>query len=186
MLRRITSQSPLVFTAGLISGLMLFVGMLIGSAQRPAATWQLPEQLLHASATDSGETMAMATGEIADGVEGVFLLDYLTGEVRCWVVHPRTGALGGMFRHNVMQDLGADTGKATKYLMVTGRANFRSTGGAVQRADSVLYVANSTSGQFAAYSIPWNRNAANVGAAQAAPLVLIGGGAIRDAAVLRE
>lgn len=190
MLRRLLRHPAWLFSGGLGLGLLVGIGMLFGALAATQFTSQprlhLPETLLQAVATNSADTIAVATGEISEGVEGVFLLDFLTGELRCWVVNPRTYALGGMFRHNVMADLGAEQGKATKYLIVTGKANFRQTGGNVQRTDSIVYVVNATTGAFAAYSMPWNRNAAAFGAAQAAPMVLIGTGGIRDLNALKE
>ena len=170
----------LPFGAGLGLGLVFGLGMLIGSlaARRQAMELELPVQALHASATHGSDNFAIATGDISDGVEGIFFLDFLTGELQCHVLNPRTGALGGMFKHNVVADLGIERGKKPQYLMVTGRASFRGSG--VRPADSVVYVVDGNTGNFAAYILPWNRQAVNVGVVQANPMKLIGKGRARS------
>ncbi len=173
-----------VFVAGLGFGLVLGVGMLIGSLATRVADQgggvTFPAVPLHASATDSGETFAMATGLITDGVEGVFFLDFLTGDLQCWVLNNRTGQMGGHFRHNISGDLGIIQGKKPRFLMVTGVAPIVRASSAVRPADSIVYVADATSGNFAAYALPFNRNAFNSNAPQIMPMRLIGKGSARN------
>lgn len=180
MLQRLGTRTG--FLAGLAAGLLLGAGMLVGVlvTRRAERSAEFPYQALYASATHGGENFAMATGPIADGVEGVFFLDYITGDLQCWVINPRTGFLGGRFQHNVALDLGVDRSKRPNYLLVTGTADFRTGGGAVTPAESVVYVADAHTGRFAAYSLPWNRNAAAVNQGQVAGMVLIGRGAARN------
>ena len=171
------------FVTGLAAGSLLGLGMLIGTLATlrwERADMEFPYTALHASATHGGDNFAMATGPIADGVEGVFFLDFITGDLQCWVINPRTGFLGGRFQHNVLIDLGADRSKKPSYLMVTGVADFRTGGGAITPAESVVYIADANTGRFAASSLPWNRNAAAVNQGQVASMVLIGRGAARN------
>jgi hypothetical protein len=167
------------FTLGLAVGAAMLVGALVGRAIDGMSELRFPETQLHATASDSGDTFAMATGMVSDGVEGVFFLDFLTGDLQCWVMNRRTGQLGGLFKHNVVADLGIDTGKKPKYLMVTGLAPFSRGSSAVRTADSLVYVADENTGHFAAYALPWNRNAAAANAPQAARMILVGKGAAR-------
>ena len=55
-------------------GLGLAIGMLL------AGLW--PNTPLHAVATDRSESFLMATGGLDEGIEGVYVLDCLTGELR--------------------------------------------------------------------------------------------------------
>lgn len=184
MYRWLQNRPGVALATGLISGLLVGFGMLVGALvatdylSSPRVQW--PETSLQAVATHGTDSFAMATGPISDGVEGVFFLDFLTGELTCSVINPRTGQLGGLYRHRVIQDLGVEQGKKPSYLMVTGRANFRSSVGNVRPADSVVYVADANTGRFAAYALPWNRSAAAYNFAQTNPMVLIGKGTARS------
>ncbi len=177
MLSRLTRTPWLVLTLG-----VLFGGVLGAVAAIQFATPRIafPQTLLNATATHGGTTMAMATGPIAGGVEGLFLLDYITGELTCSVLNPRTGALGGAFRANVVADLGVEQGKQPQYLMVTGAATFRTQGGNVQPAQSVVYVADANTGRYVGYWLPWNRQAESYNFTQASPMIVLGKGTARN------
>lgn len=176
-------RSWMMLGLGFLAGLSLGAGMLIGVllAVRSGASGSGsifgPETVLNASATVSSDSMAMATGLIDEGVEGLFVLDFVTGNLQVFVMNPRTGQLGGMFAHNVAADLG--TQKAPKYLMVTGQAMWRSYTGNVRPAQSIVYVADSNTGRYAAYMMPWNRQASSYNFAQVNPLIRIGVGTAR-------
>lgn len=182
----------LTFGGGLSAGLLIGIGLLMGgivgsryaAQDGNSASLSLPITKLHATATHGGETFAMATGAITQEVEGVFFLDYLTGELQCQVVSVRYLQLAGVFKHNVIADLGVEKGtKKPSFLMATGAAQFRSTGGAIQFAGCIVYVADANTGNWAAYALPWNRQAESVGVTQAFPMKLIGGGKARDLAL---
>ncbi len=49
-----------------------------------------PVKPLHAVATDRQDTLAICTCELAGGIEGVFTLDFLTGELRGTVLNATT------------------------------------------------------------------------------------------------
>ena len=173
---------------GLAMGLLVGVGMLIGALaavhSQGAGTLRVPETLLHASASHSGETMALATGHIDSEVEGLFILDYLTGELQCFVLNPRSYQFAGMFKRNVIADLGVQQGKKPSYVLVTGAAEMRR--GAVlvgMPAMCVAYVADSNTGNVAAYSLLWNPNMAKTGAAQVGELKLLATGKARTVEV---
>ena len=79
---------------------------------------------LHAATASQNEAYAMATGAIDEEVEGVYLLNFLTGDLQCSVMGIRTGRFAGMFKTNVIRDLGMDPAKQPAYLMATGRVGF--------------------------------------------------------------
>ncbi len=168
-------------------GTWLVLGLLMGAilgavvtAQLTNRQIQLPATLLNASATSGGTTMAIATGPIQEGVEGLFILDFITGELTCSVLNPRTGQLGGAYKANVVADLGVEQGKQPQYLMVTGAANFRMGGGNVLPAESVVYVADANTGRYVAYWLPWNRVAAQQNFPQASLMQVLGTGSARN------
>lgn len=150
------------------------LGMWIGS--RGSNTIPLPPIMAATAAT--GTNMAMATGAIDDDSEGVFFLDFTTGDLQCLVYYPRARAFGAHFVANVSTHLGA--GRNSQYLMVTGQASPPPTAGGARPAASLVYVTDVTSGMFAAYAVPWNRTAESAGQPQSGALVYVGGGPIRN------
>lgn len=189
MLRAFQKRSRWAFVGGLSLGLAVGVGMLIGSlaASRNAGSSSLPAELrLNAMGTHGADTFAICTGPIAEGMEGVFLLDFLTGELQCMVPNARTGALGGLYKHNVYADLKVEAGtnKKPQFLMVTGTAQFRSGAVSTTRpAGCILYVADAQSGNWVAYSLPWDSSIASGGGAQGGKFIPIGAGRARELAI---
>jgi hypothetical protein len=137
---------------GLTTGLALHIG-LDSRLSSSGSRLPLEELKLKASATHGSKTFAMATGEIDDS-EAVFLLDYLTGDLTCFAINPRTAKFGAMFRTNVWNEMPVEKGKEAAYVMCTGAWSFKggnSGGGRV--ADSVVYIADCNTGAFAAYAV---------------------------------
>ncbi len=137
----------------------LAVGLVLGLVA--GGLW--PQSPIHAVATDSLDTFAMATGPVDEDVEAVFFLDFLTGELRATVLNKQAGKFTAFFRYNVLNDLGVDPAKNPKFLMVTGMANLRRGGSRMQPGLAVVYVAEITTGNVAAYAVPWNPAAHNAG-----------------------
>ena len=183
MLRRFRVRPVFLVLLGLGMGLLVGVGMMLGTltalTSQQDTSLTFPETLLHATASHSGESMAMATGPIDADVEGLFILDYLTGELQCHVIYPRNGTFGGVFRYNVLQDLGVQQGKKPDYVMVTGAADFQRGGAASSPAMCAVYVADANTGNFAAYSLMWNRTMYRGGAPQQGTFVPLGVGKAR-------
>lgn len=161
--------------SGLASSLALLAGLWLGKSQSTAS---LPIPLA-AAASDSSDTCAIATGPISDDAEGVFFIDFKTGDLQCLVYYPRSGRFGARYYTNVRAQLG-NAGKNSKYVMVTGAIANRATSGGARPGHSLVYVTDVTTGLFAAYAVPWDRNAEAVGRPQGAPLVFVQGGPIRD------
>lgn len=148
---------------GLCLGLSITVGVLLC---RPSATAGVFDELrLKGVASSSTENFAMATGQIEEDVEGVYCLDYLTGDLYCYILNPRTGLPGGIFKTNVVADLPVEKGKKPAYAMVTGSIQARAATGNFRPALSVVYVADTNTGNVVGYNVLWNRSisAADVG-----------------------
>lgn len=155
-----------VLGCGALAGALLTARQM-QTALRPPAM-ELP---LFATGSDTGDSMSMATGRIDEEMEGLFLLDFLTGDLACAVLNSRTAAIGGIFKTNVIKDLGIEDGKKPSYLMVTGTALFVQRTGNNQPAGCVVYVCDQNTGNFAGYSLQWNRTLASSGRAQSGPLI---------------
>ena len=185
---KIWSKVSWGFLAGLACGLLVVVGIALGAlvAARQGNTSQLvfPETAIHASASQAGKTMAVATGLVDSNVEGLFTLDFLTGDLQCTVISVRgqlSHRFSGVFKTNIVKDLGIGAVKPD-YLMVTGAAKFR--GAAGQRPGvSVVYVIDASTGNFVAYGIPWNSTIAATGGNQQGPLFLLDRGQARTATI---
>jgi hypothetical protein len=137
----------------------LLLGIIIGAvvAANVAGLW--PQIPVHATATHGQENFAIATGPIGIDVEAVYILDYLTGELKAAVLNLQTGKFMSFFERNITKDLATGTGKNPRYLMVTGMADMRK-GGQGQLGSSVVYIAEFTSGQIMAYALPWTMSRA--------------------------
>ncbi len=133
--------------------LWLAVGLLLGVVLAGFC----PHAPLHATATDRYEKFAVATGMVDDGVEAIYFLDFLTGDLKAAVlskhIPPRFNAF---YQRNIINDLGIDPAKNPRYLMVTGLNDLRRGGSRLRPSVGVCYVAEITSGRVAAYAIPWD------------------------------
>ena len=171
----------LCFIAGFLGRPWLEFSFRPGST---AAQFPPPENLntisrtLFAEAATNDGAFAVATGPIDQEVEGFYTLDYLTGELQCSVLSYRTGKFLGLFRANVVNDLGV--GQNPKYLMVTGRISLPRGAAPARLAESVVYVLDSNSGNFVAYTLPWRRELASVGSPQSGRLVVLDVGRARE------
>lgn len=138
---------------------------------------ELPAVL--AATSSASDTMAVATGPVTEDAEGVFFLDFLTGDLQCLVYYPRTGTFGARFVANITPQFGGG-GKNSQYIMVTGAAVTNVTAGGARPGASLVYVTDASKGIFAAYAIPWDRTAESAGRPQSGRLIYAGGGPIRN------
>ncbi len=146
----------------------LACGLVIGL--NAAGLW--PTIPVHATATHGQDGFAIATGPLSGEIEAVYVLDYLTGDLKAAVINLQTGQFMTAYEYNVAKDLGGPNGKSPRYAMVTGVADLR-RGGLGQMGQSVVYVAEFNSGKLAAYGIPWTTGRENVLGAFKGSLVLL-------------
>ena len=184
-----TSKPYFFAAAGLAAGLLVAFGVWIGKIPAPGANGagmsaeaMAEQMLLHAGAGNSNDAFSVCTGPLDDG-EGLFMLDFVTGELTVVAIHPRTGNFRARLGTNVVAALGADATKKPRYLMTSGVMDFPRGGGANRPASSVIYVVDANTGNFAAYGIPWNPNLWNSGSPISAQLTLLDAGRARTVAV---
>jgi hypothetical protein len=173
-----------MLAAGLALGLTIggatTVGVLLGQRNQAAGMPNLSELKLKAMATHGSDTYAIATGSVDDDVEGLYTLDFLTGDLCCFVINPRTGKFGGLFKTNVAAHLGAEKGKKPSYLLATGMINVQGYGGNQRPAASLCYVVDANTGDVAAFSFPWAKSATAAGIGQLTEMTLVGKWKTRD------
>jgi hypothetical protein len=157
----------------------------IGLAAGLALSGFWPQTPLHAVATDRYDTFAIATGPVNEEVEAIFVLDFLTGDLRAAVMSPQRNQFTCFYEYNILQDLKVDPTKNPKFLMVTGIASLRRGTAAMQLGNSLVYVAETTSGVVAVYGIPWSRQAGYSGQPVKTALVRVAVAPFRKADVVR-
>lgn len=173
---------------GLLFGLGTTAGVMWASrntAQTSALAW--PQGVpLSASTSSTSETLAIATGIIDEQVEGLYTLDFISGDLQCFILNPRSGKFMGHFKTNVTTALPVEKGKKPQYMLVTGNWQPVGFGGNQRPANSVVYVADANTGMFAAYYVPWVKGAASANAPQAGALGLLDGAKARNVTLRAE
>lgn len=117
-----------------------------------------PDTPLHAVATDRYDNFAIATGALDNDIEAVYFLDFLTGDLMGAALGIQSGKFIAFYKYNILGDFQVDASRNPRFLMVTGFANLVRGASRMRPANSVVYIAELTSGKVAAYSIPWDPN----------------------------
>lgn len=145
-------------------GLGVAIGGWLRAAPRPAL----------ASTAAVEDSFAVCTTPVGDGMEGLFMLDFDTGDISGGVLNQNTAKFSVGYRYNVLKDLGFKPGKVKhpKFLLVPGQVNFEGPM-ANKLAQSVLYVTDVSTGVTAAYGVPWTAAAAAGVGAGVNPLLLL-------------
>lgn len=168
MIQRFCNHSALLIV-GMALGGFLIAGW-HGATSMPTA---------RAVATHGADNFAIATGLVDAQIEALFFLDYLTGDLRAAVVNRRNARFTAFFQHNVLADF-PTIGEQPKFLMVTGLAGLPRGAGPTQIGDSLVYVAEASSGQVAAYALPYNSTLQASGAPQRGGFIKVAQGSFRD------
>ncbi len=173
------SSVALVVLIGVTSGVGAYLGNRM--AQQNVLN-NLPPIELNAGTAARTKSMSMATGLIDGNVEGLFVVDHLTGNLQCWLLNTRTGQVGGIYRASAATDLavGGKTGQPD-YIMTTG--NFFFSGGFAGNdapSQSVCYVGDANTGNVVGYGVIYNKQAITRGVVQQGLLKGVCKGAARS------
>ena len=149
----------------LVAGAAFAAGLLIGHAWSTLPSGgRLP--VVQAMSSLADQTFAVCTAPIDRNVEGLFILDFETGDLTGGML-AQTGKFAATYRHNVLEDLGIEVGavKNQRFMIVPGMANVGTP--QTRMGSSVLYVTDAATGATVAYGIPLGGKpgAAGVGAA---------------------
>jgi len=164
---------------------IMIVGMAMGAALTAGWHGLTSTSKAYAVATHGSDNFAIATGLVENEIEALYFLDFLTGDLRAAVVSRRNAAFTGYFQHNVLQDF-EGIADPPRFLMVTGLADLPRGRGASQIGQSLIYVAEATSGQVVAYALPFNSTLNASGAPQTGSFLRVARGSFRDAFVRDE
>lgn len=125
-------------TAGLLAGLCI--------------SYFWPHEPVAAASNDRNSKFGIMTTPVALNAEGVFVLDFLTGRLTGAVMDPRVGTFTVKYFRNVSADFNVNPKSTPRYAFVGGRARIASRG-QVTPAESVIYVAELSSGLVIAYGM---------------------------------
>jgi hypothetical protein len=164
---------------------ILIVGIALGAMLTAAWHGVATMSTALASATHGADNFAIATGLVDNDLEGIYFLDYLTGDLRAAIISRRTGRFTGFFKYNVMGDFAGVTDQP-RFLMVTGLVALPRGAGASQLGKSLVYVAEATTGQIFAYALPYSGTLNAAGQPQLGGFIKCDGGAFRDTFVRDE
>ena len=158
MLKRLGSQSAVWLLLG------VFVGLGI------ALVFQV--QPSYATATDRNDEFAIATGPLTSdfSIEAVYMLDFKTGHLLGTAMSKQTGQFQAFYKRELTKDFGLKAGQKPKFIMATGLLQVAKARVPIYH---VLYVAEVTSGNLAAYYMPYRGDVS--GATQAEELQLLHG-----------
>ena len=133
-----------------------FVWILVGLVAGLGIGYFWPHEPAYAVATDRDAQFAMATCNVSllDPIEGIFVLDFLTGSLKGVVLNRQAGRFYSLYYRDLAADFRVDPKADPHYTMVTGTATLPSQGG-VQLASSVVYIGELSSGKIACYAFPW-------------------------------
>ncbi len=141
-----------MISASLPSSRLLWLGLGLLLGLTASAFW--PQSPVHAVATDRYENFAICTAVVDnDGSEGLFVLDNLTGDLKGFLLNGQTGKFAFSASKNIMGDMGIAPNQKPKFLLVTGNMRVRAGGGRIRGSNSVLYVAELTTGRLIAYTL---------------------------------
>ena len=158
------------------------VWLALGLAIGLSASGLVPHAPLHAVGNATGDTFAIATGPMDEEVEAVFFLDFLTGDLSAAALNPRLLRFNALFKTNVIQAMQIDVSKNPKFAMITGMFGTR-RGAGPGMGQSLVYVAESTTGRVGAFATPWERSMATANKPMTGMLRLLHVAELRTAVV---
>jgi len=167
---------------GLAAVACLAGGLAAGMWLAPrGATFTLPPLEASATASAAHDNFVIATGFVEDDIEGLFFLDFLTGDLKATVLNRRGPGFNAFYQYNIANDFGGGAVANPKYLMVTGGARDLQVnvgGGALAR--TVVYVVEATSGQVVVYGLPYNRSRQSAGKPQGGTFIPLARASLRN------
>ena len=137
-----TKQGSWMLAAGVIIGLVL--GGLV------------PPLPLHGSTAASIEGFSVVSAELEPGQEGIYYLDYQTGDLGAAFLHPRTGKFINLYKHNILKDFAE--AKTPKFMMISSSTPMIFPQGNIRPSVGIVYVIEITSGIACAYTAPYATN----------------------------
>ena len=158
---------------------LLAIGVMLGTAISKESGSPSTLKLM-ASGSSAGKNVSLATGQIDEGNEGIYILDHLNGNLQCWLINPRTNKIGGVYRANIFDALpDLKQGDDLDFVLTTGNFNFQNRGNQ-QLARSIAFVGVGKSGVVAGFGFRFDKTVIQRGNIQEGTLEVVVNGPIRD------
>ena len=148
-----TSSRAGWIAAGLVAGL--------------AVAYFCPHEPAYANTADRDSQFMMITVPVGnkavgfdDPIDGVFILDFLTGQLKGAVLNRQQGKFTSFYMPDLAGDFGVKGDEDPHYCIVSGYSQMPAIQGATF-ASGVLFVGELNTGKVAAYSFPWNEQGTN-------------------------
>jgi len=132
-----------------------------GVALGLAIAWFLPHEPAYAMTGDRDTQFSMVTIPVGasalgvnDPMEAVFILDFLTGQLRGAALNRQVGRFASFYFRDLSKDFDVDGDSDPHYCMVSGYAQMPNQAG-IPMASGMLYVGELSSGKVIGYSFPW-------------------------------
>jgi hypothetical protein len=136
---------------GLIAG--IFVGL--------AIAWLWPQEPAYATTGDRAQHFSIVTVPVSDAangilnpLDGVFVLDLLTGNLRGGVINRQTGKFASFNFRELAKDFDVNANQAPEFCMVSGYAQIPNQAGKAM-SSGMIYIGEFNSGKVVGYTFPW-------------------------------
>ena len=140
-----------------------------------AIAYFCPHEATYATTADRDDQFMMVTcpvgnaaAGIIDPMDGVFILDFLTGQLKGAVLNRQKQAFAAFYIRDLAKDFNVAPDAAPHYCVVSGYSQMNAQQGPAL-ASGVLFVGELTSGKVAAYAFPW----VEPGFGQVMPLIML-------------
>jgi len=150
-------EFPMRSTMGSNRVAWLACGLIAGLA----IAYLCPHEPAYAATADRDSQFMMVTcpvgnmaGGITDPLDGVFILDFLTGQLKGAVLNRNKQAFAAFYVRDLAKDFGVAGDEDPHYCIVSGYSQMNAQQGPAY-ASGVLFVGELTSGKVAAYAFPW-------------------------------
>ena len=142
----------------------------VGLAAGLCVSYFWPHEPVAASGNDRDAKFGILTTPMARNVEGVFVLDYLTGQLSGAVLNPATGTFNHTYSRKIADDFQVDAKAKPSYVFVAGQAVLPRNQLARFPGASVIYIGDKASGRVIAYKVNFPQTRAAVKLAGIIPI----------------
>lgn len=116
----------------------------------------VPPMPLHGSTAASVEGFSICSAELESGQEGIYYLDYQTGDLSGAFLHPRNYKFINLYKYNILKDFAE--AKTPKFMMISSSTPMIFPQGNIRPSVGIVYVVEITSGIACAYAAPYATN----------------------------